>query len=443
MQAAGEQPNRLKQRKRKYLYFASFLLLSLFVATVFFTHNISASEIKLKGPRIAVARNGNYLIQASGKKTKPITIKICSEIKKKKTCKTVASSSKTKKITFKIPSTFPVGKATIEVFEGKKGEEKIVAKRSVSVTKETRRASSENSNGGGGGGGSSSSDTSTPQPTPVAFSFVSWGDTKSGTAALAQLSARVKQEVNPVFSLFTGDLVPSGFTEIAGNTWKDALNGGTNNGMFDITFPVRGNHDSGTASVWQNFFDLPGNAIRIGGTNFNSMTGADELTYSFDYRNSHYIGVDILGNADKITASQLAWVDSDLTAAESRGVTHAFLFFHGPIYPIDTAHGGTISAGIIDLINNHPILTASFHGHVHVYAHTTLDNSRIPSLTRTFHQFVTGNAGAETNTCSADKVDYCQSYAGFAVVAISDNNVNVKYYKNGVAEAQQEFSFSK
>ncbi len=101
--------------------------------------------------------------------------------------------------------------------------------------------------------------------------------------------------------------------------------------MAGIVFPVRGNHDGGNSAGWQQYFSLRERADALGMTNFASLD--EDLTYSFDYANAHLIGLDVPGNIDVISGRQVAFVDQALAAAEARGLDHAFLFFHGPVYP--------------------------------------------------------------------------------------------------------------
>jgi len=183
---------------------------------------------------------------------------------------------------------------------------------------------------------------------PAGFRFLAWADTKDGLAVLASLSGQA-QAFNPDLTIYPGDLVPGGFSTSTANTWKTALNGNGANAMFDITFATRGNHDTGADSTWQSYFNLSARAAHVGATNYASMT--DSLTYSFDYGNAHFIGIDVLGDVTLMTTPELTWVDNDLSQAEVRGLTHAFLFWHGPIYPVGghccprTARSSTSSTG--------------------------------------------------------------------------------------------------
>jgi hypothetical protein len=295
-----------------------------------------------------------------------------------------------------------------------------------------------------------------------AFRFVSWADTKSATDDLSELSDQAVQ-LNPIFSIYPGDLESSGFTESGMNSWKGALDGQLTgdtapNGMFDKTFPVRGNHDESNTAGWQAYYDFQATANLVGAPNYTNMPGDEDLTYSFDYENSHFIGVDITGNASEITSAQVQWIDDDLTAAEARGLTHAFLYFHGPIYCI----GGHCSCSqrvcsisssvenLIEVLNKHPIVSASFHGHEHTYAYTYIDETRIPpdgsfeGVTHPFHQFVTGSAGAGPTSCDPPlRCDYNMAdLHGFVTVDVNGTNVTVTFYQQGSMVPVNTVSFT-
>jgi len=55
--------------------------------------------------------------------------------------------------------------------------------------------------------------------------------------------------------------------------------------------------------------------------------------YSFDFKNSHFVGLDVPGDfsAFPLSSAQLNWLDDDLAGAESRGLAHAFIWTHPPL----------------------------------------------------------------------------------------------------------------
>ena len=298
-------------------------------------------------------------------------------------------------------------------------------------------------------------------PTDPHFTFVSWADSKGGYQVLSGLSDQATQ-LSPNFTIYPGDLLPRGFTQDAMNRWKEAMDGGNTgdtspNGMFDIAFPVRGNHDRGDALGWQAYFDFQATADQVGATHFINMPGQEDLSYSFDYENAHFIGVDVPGGAPRITSTQIQWIDADLADAEARGLTHAFIYFHGPIYCVD-GHcpcTGTVCPinprvqELIMILNHHPIVSATFHGHEHTHAYTYIDETRIPphgafeGVMRPFHQFVAGSAGVRTKACKANRCDYNMPESGFVTVDVKGPRVTVTFYQLGSMDPVNTIRFIK
>jgi hypothetical protein len=298
----------------------------------------------------------------------------------------------------------------------------------------------------------------------AAFRFVSWADTKSSTDALSELSDQAVQ-LSPAFTIYEGDLEDNGFTANGMAAWKEAMDGQLTgvtapNGMFDIVFPVRGNHDDANTADWQAYFNFQATADFVGATNYTNMPGEEDLTYSFDYDNAHFIGVDVAGSAGGITSAQINWINDDLSLAELERpwLTHAFIYFHGPIYCVDghcscSQRSCSIDADVerlIEVFNQHPIVSATFHGHEHTYAYTYIDDTRIPpdgafeGVTHPFHQFITGSAGAGPSSCSpALRCDYNMPEEGFVTVDVDGLNVTVTFYQRGIVDPVHTISYTK
>lgn len=288
-----------------------------------------------------------------------------------------------------------------------------------------------------------------------AFTFVAWGDTKSDTNVLKNLSPQVKA-LNPTLTIFPGDLESSGFTQNGMAAWAAAMNGGVNNGLLDISFPVRGNHDdakSGSAQLWSDYFDFVTTANRVGATSYTELN--TDLTYSFDYDNTRFLGIDVVGDASLLSSAQINWIDQRLTDAEAKGLTHAFIYFHGPLYCVaehcscSTMTGCVSTAGksLYAVINKHPIVTATFHGHEHVVTHTKLTSARIPELTRPLDEFVSGDAGAGPNNVNANRTDYAMNTddnkGGFILVNVSGSTATASFYKGGSSTVQHTVVMAK
>jgi acid phosphatase type 7 len=285
---------------------------------------------------------------------------------------------------------------------------------------------------------------------PPPFRFISWGDTKSATSVLTALSNQAIA-LKPAFSLYSGDMV-STWSDSAMDTWKNAIDGGKANGLFQNTFTVRGNHDATSSSGYLNWMaahhPLAKAASSLGAKSYSDMAGKASQVYSFDYGNAHFVGLDSTGDADTIGSDQITWLDGDLAAAQGRGLAHAFLFFHGPIYCVAEhcdCKTNICKSGIYKLVtvlNKYPFVSATFHGHEHVYAYTLLDNKRDAKITHPFHQFVTGDAGAGPDVCDNGRYDYWMNSHGFLVVDVAGKQVSASFYKQGNTTPQKTITWS-
>ncbi len=279
----------------------------------------------------------------------------------------------------------------------------------------------------------------------TAFRFVVWGDATDLLEYVVTNATQIRQlSVQPSLNLFAGDLYDTGFSLSAVEALKAAMDGDAGPALSGTMFPVRGNHDTtggATATAgWQAYFDIGrrvsgGDASKgvpgLGGSNYTFMAGCDSLTYSFDYQNSHFVGMDIAGDVTLVTASQLSWLDADLAAAEARNLQHAFLFWHGPVYSCGSRHGGVDApTSLILVLNQHPIVSAVFGGHAHVAAWAHLYTNRIASITHPFEAFIVppvaeGLASlADTSRCDYGFGDL----RGFSTVDVQGPSFTVSFY---------------
>ena len=271
------------------------------------------------------------------------------------------------------------------------------------------------------------------------FRFIVWADTKTGLSDFSALSSQVEAK-HPLMTFYPGDLCEHGATRSCLDEWKKSLNGGSNNGIAHITFASRGNHDAANTGIWQSYFNFLGVAESIGAVNFSSYR--QNLTYSFDYDNSHFVMIDMPNSegASSMDSTTIAWLDADLTAAENRELAHAFIAFHAPIYYVDD-HPNAVSGRLITVLNSHPIVRATFHGHEHVLAYVHIDTNRIPIVTHPFEEFISGGAGAHLYACAADRSDWCRPTFGFFLVTVSGNSFTVEAYAKGGRTALKTWHF--
>jgi len=255
--------------------------------------------------------------------------------------------------------------------------------------------------------------------------------------------------LNSAFTLYTGDAESNGFSTSAANAFMAALNGNSSNGTAARSFLVRGNHDTGDTPGWQAYFNFAATGATVGVSNFAQLDA--NLTYSFDYQNAHFTAIDVSDDVTVITSAEIAWLDIDLATAEARGLTHAFIFWHGPIYCVESQHCGYSSQtgsdapqALIDVLNKHAIVSAMFFGHEHVLAQVHLDNTRITGLTHPFEEIVVGTAGAPLYSCDLPaRTTWCDAVAGFATVDVAGPAVAINFYRQGSSTPIKTVNYTK
>jgi hypothetical protein len=294
---------------------------------------------------------------------------------------------------------------------------------------------------------------------PSGFMFASMGDAQ-GDVSNYSVTVNQISSLNPNFAIFNGDLEDDGVRTSELDPMTSVLK---NANIFNKTFIVRGNHDdhiSGSATLWENYFETAPN-IRVlpaGVSNYVAInSSSDTLTYSFIYGNSIFIGLDTPGDVDYLTSAQYTFLDSRLTYAENSGLVHAFIYFHGPMYCVESVHcdcptktdSSCTPTTLISVINKHPIVSAFFHGHEHILGWTHIDKTRLAAVTGNFEEFLTSSSGS-TNYNSylyPDRMDYTymapEDTQVFATVTVNGNSFTVDFYKTGTATPVWTKTFTK
>ncbi len=298
------------------------------------------------------------------------------------------------------------------------------------------------------------------------FTFGSMGDAAAEATYFASTVNQIAT-LNPALVLFNGDLENNGFATTEINPMVTDLK---NANLFNNTFLVRGNaddHVTNSATLWENYFSTAPNIKTPPAYVANQValnSSSDNLVYSFDYGNSIFIGLDVpgdvggAGGSQLLTQAQLDFLDARLTYAEGAGLTHAFIFFHGPEYPVTSIHSTCATRSeanctppdLITIINNHPIVSATFHGHEQILAWTHMDATRVAGLTRSYEEFFTSPAGGSTYNeyVYPDRVDYVypdmlSSDFGFATISVNGLSFTYNIYKVGTTQPVWSHTFSK
>jgi hypothetical protein len=289
----------------------------------------------------------------------------------------------------------------------------------------------------------------------ASFRFISWGDAQDSSTNLTN-TVNQANALNPAFTIFNGDLENDGVV----NDRMTAMTGAFGS-LYNSTFLVRGNHDdhvSGSAALWESFFETANRPLPAGVTNYVSMDASSTyLTYSFDYGNSRFIGLDAPGDFGIVTSAEFSFMDARLTDAENLGLTHAFLFWHGPEYCVESVHcsnssrTGTISSNmskLVTIINKHPIVTATFHGHEHILGWVHMDNTRVSTLTRSYEEFITSPSGGYTynSYIYPNRMDYYYPTVpkqGFAAIDVNGTSFTFSLYVSGNSNPVWSKTFDK
>lgn len=213
----------------------------------------------------------------------------------------------------------------------------------------------------------------TAPETGAPYSFIVFGDSRSGVSSHTRVVERIRAEV-PDFLLGTGDMVNEGASEHDWQTFfeieRDLL-------RENVLFPSLGNHDrqgrGRTADNYRRYFSLPDNSPD------------PERYYAFTYGNARFLVLDSNAYSFALT-DQTAWIEQQLQAARlDPEIRHIFVTMHHPPYSV-SLHGGQeeLREAWTPLFVKYQV-GAVFSGHDHVYSRARKDG---------VHYFVSGGGGA-------------------------------------------------
>jgi len=285
---------------------------------------------------------------------------------------------------------------------------------------------------------------------PNHFSFVVMGDTQmfnlpDGSGGFKNAVTQI-EKMHPALVMTVGDLVQScsdGNNCMDYKMWKNIAKP-----ILPITYEVVGNHDRNVSNkndaqravadkAWQNYFTLP----------TNGPAGYDEVTYSFDAGNSHFIVLDTEKPREhKIDQDQLDWLEKDL--AENKK-DNTFVFYHEPAFPMSYKINQSLDVfpdkrdalwTILDKYN----VTAVFNGHEHIFSRQSIEADDFPGAKNKIYQFIIGNTDAmeRENVTISDKVDYYQRGHDFVRVDVFGKQITANLFSVD-GSLVNSFTFSK
>lgn len=184
------------------------------------------------------------------------------------------------------------------------------------------------------------------------FVFVAYGDTRTNPDDhLSVVNSIIATSPNLILNI--GDIVEYGGSQYQWDIYFDTIR---DLGKNTPIYPITGNHEEEHPLYYNQHF-LP----------HNNPDSTEEY-YSFDYGNSHFIGLNT--NIPYEGGSpQYIWLENDLQTVSS--ATWIFVFFHHPPYSSDTHHGSDLSVrnAFSPLFECYGV-DMVFYGHVHAYERT-------------------------------------------------------------------------
>jgi hypothetical protein len=284
-------------------------------------------------------------------------------------------------------------------------------------------------------------------PNGIAYSFVVLGCNRlAATETLGVASTANVQQLNrdfidiaamnpkPAFLFFAGDLV-LGYTNDTTSLDRElkawiALYQASplaTSGVELVTTP--GNHETDNAAklataanerTWLRdmapYITRGGNGPGVGGAD-NLQTDQSKLSYSFDYKDAHFITL----NADPVGDDWHVpsyWVAGDLASARARGVKHIFAIVHKPAYPYPTVP----TDGLVmdqaarnvywDLLESNQV-EAMVSAHNHVYYRS--------QPTGHTWQIINGNGGTPIDATVDPTIPGTGVWFGYTVISVTNS----------------------
>jgi len=270
------------------------------------------------------------------------------------------------------------------------------------------------------------------------FTFAVIGDTQRFNAGRKkgglQRAAQGIGQKRAAFAIAMGDLASAcyGDSKCADKwkKWKKIVSA-------DIpeVYPVMGNHDQTNHkadTVWRKTFDLPGN----GPEDF------EEIVYSFDYGNSHFIVLNS-GTSHAVNKEQREWLEQDLANNSKENI---FVFFHEPAWPasdkIDESldvHSAERDA-LWEILDRYDV-TAVFSGHEHMYSRRKITADQYSGAQNEIYQFIVGNTDSFRHGKPRRKVDFYYTNKNYVIVQVKGQEITLRDY-SAAGKLKDKFTFS-
>ena len=264
------------------------------------------------------------------------------------------------------------------------------------------------------------------------YRFVAAGDSRGGYEGIANNIDRF-HDIGADFWLFSGDMTDMGI-QSQWDLWFDAMEPLL---VDTVLMPVIGNHEI-FERVYFEQFALP----REEGLE----DGMDEYAWSFDYTNTHFVGLN--SNSEKIIKAQVDWLDSDLAKARSNPrIEWVVVIFHHAAYS-SSHHGSTetVQQNWVPVFDKYDV-DIVFNGHDHDYERTfPIRNGQVAEDGHGVVYVVAGGFFSPPYSAGSNwwtAVSHDGDVGNYVVVDVDDKTMAVKAFSTDGQQTLDEFTLSK
>jgi len=194
------------------------------------------------------------------------------------------------------------------------------------------------------------------------FTFVAAGDSRGGYSNIAEnMAAYLKPDA--AFWLFNGDMTDNGVQ----NQWNEWFVAMEPIISYRVLMPVQGNHEMFSGVYYGNFALPRNNELPDEFPNYDETY--NEYAWSFDYGNTHVIGLG--SNTEDLIKMSLDWLEADLIKAnENPNIVWKVAVFHHPPYSASNHGCNDQTKDFVSPLFEKYGVDVVFNGHDHNYERT-------------------------------------------------------------------------